>query len=227
MELGRKLTLAGLIGVVGRGTVAQACVATLIAFWFFAISFKERPFKKSSLNQIKSFSEFQLFAVLLVCTVLQSNSAVKGFSDELVTVEEYGEALKYLTILIIPVTLYLFIVNYRGDSEEEEGGKKLTWKQKKKQKIEKKKAKKKAELDKKQAKKDAKAEKKSKKKNGPPAQIIKNPMMSGMRGNEIANPLAMGSDSDEDESENIGVASPKAGALADDMEIEQVVKHDD
>ena len=48
MELGRKLTLAGLIGVVGRGTVAQACVATLIAFWFFAISFKERLSAPSS-----------------------------------------------------------------------------------------------------------------------------------------------------------------------------------
>ena len=105
VELGRKLTLAGLIGVVGRGT---ALVATLIAFWFFAISFKERPFKKGSLNKIKSFSEFQLFAVLLICTVMQSNSAVKGFSDEIVTVEGYGEALKYLTLMILPLTVYFF-----------------------------------------------------------------------------------------------------------------------
>ena len=145
------------------GGLAQAFVATLIAFWFFAISFKEQPFKKGSLNKIKSFSEFQLFAVLLVLTVMQSNSAVKGFSDEIVTVEEYGEALKYLTLMILPVTAYLFITTYRGDDEdEEEGGKKkLTWKEKKKAA---KKKKKEDELNKKQAKKDNKSGKKHKKK---------------------------------------------------------------
>ena len=42
VELTRKLILSGLIGVVGRGTVAQAVAGTLIAFYFFAISYREQ-----------------------------------------------------------------------------------------------------------------------------------------------------------------------------------------
>ena len=53
VELGRKLILSGLIGVVGRGSVAQACVATMIGFFFFSISYKEQPFKKDALNEWK------------------------------------------------------------------------------------------------------------------------------------------------------------------------------
>jgi len=35
--------LSGLIGVFGRGSVAQAAVATLVSFFFFTIVFREMP----------------------------------------------------------------------------------------------------------------------------------------------------------------------------------------
>ena len=89
--------------VVGRGSVAQSCVATMIGFFFFSISFKEQPFKRDALNKIKCFSEFQLFAVLLVCTVMQANTAAPDFDDEMVDMDMYGDVLQGLTLLIIPV----------------------------------------------------------------------------------------------------------------------------
>ena len=71
VELTRKLILSGLIGVVGRGTVAQAVAGTLIAFYFFAISYREQPFRSRGLNRIKIFSELQLFwCVRCTSTVL-------------------------------------------------------------------------------------------------------------------------------------------------------------
>ena len=56
----RKLILAGLIGLAGRGTVFQTVVATLISFMFFAFSFREMPYNTRRLNAVKTFSEFQL-----------------------------------------------------------------------------------------------------------------------------------------------------------------------
>ena len=60
MELIRKLILAGLIGFVGRGTVLQTVLATVVAFMFFGISFREMPYGTSRLNTLKVLSEFQL-----------------------------------------------------------------------------------------------------------------------------------------------------------------------
>ena len=53
IELFRKLVLAGLISLIGRGSIAQSVVATLIAFYFFAISYREQPFISMRLNNIK------------------------------------------------------------------------------------------------------------------------------------------------------------------------------
>ena len=61
VELARKLLLAGLIGVAGRGSILQAVVATLISFAFFAVSFREMPFDTARLNLIKIISEFQMW----------------------------------------------------------------------------------------------------------------------------------------------------------------------
>ena len=60
VELARKLILAGLIGIAGRGSILQAVVATLISFAFFAVSFRELPFDTPRLNLIKIISEFQM-----------------------------------------------------------------------------------------------------------------------------------------------------------------------
>ena len=99
-ELARKLILAGLVGLVGRGSIAQAAVATVIAFLFFAVSVREQPYKKSTMNWIKLFSEFQIFGVLLMCVVLQAEAV--GFETEVVTVEVYGVIQTVLTLAIVP-----------------------------------------------------------------------------------------------------------------------------
>ena len=61
VELSRKLILAGVIGLVQRGTIAQTVAATLISFIYFAASVWAQPFKSLRLNWIKIFSEFQLY----------------------------------------------------------------------------------------------------------------------------------------------------------------------
>ena len=60
VELIRKLILAGLIGLVGRGTVLQIVVATVISFVFFALAFREMPYNSARLNTVKVLSELQL-----------------------------------------------------------------------------------------------------------------------------------------------------------------------
>ena len=57
VELSRKLILSGLIGLFGRGTIAQTFAAVAISFLFFALSVKAQPFKTDKLNRIKVFSE--------------------------------------------------------------------------------------------------------------------------------------------------------------------------
>jgi hypothetical protein len=111
-ELARKLILAGLIGLVGRGSIAQAVVATIIAFFFFAVSVREQPYKKPTMNWIKLFSEFQIFAVLLMCVVLQAEAV--GFETEVVTVEVYGAIQTVVTLAIVPVVLYFLVGSIRG-----------------------------------------------------------------------------------------------------------------
>ena len=71
------------------------------------------------LNKIKAFSEFQLFAVLLVCTLMQANLAPAGFAGELIGMDGYGEILKFLTMMILPVTLWFTFCAGDADAEKE------------------------------------------------------------------------------------------------------------
>ena len=104
--MARKLILSGVIGLAGRGTVAQSASAMLISFYFFAISFKYEPFEKPTLNRIKAFSEFQIFAILAVCTIIQAVSAGVDFdSEEALTIDGYGTLLIYLTLAFVPITV--------------------------------------------------------------------------------------------------------------------------
>jgi hypothetical protein len=53
VELSRKLMLSGFLGFVGRGSVFQAVIGTVLAFVYFALNFHHRPFNSKSLNGIK------------------------------------------------------------------------------------------------------------------------------------------------------------------------------
>jgi hypothetical protein len=77
VELARKLTLTGLISVFNRGSITQTVLATLVSFFFFASSIRQQPFDNMQLNWIKCYSEFQIFGILLVCVVLQTDANVR------------------------------------------------------------------------------------------------------------------------------------------------------
>ena len=60
------------------------------------------------LNAVKIFSEFQLFAILLVCVVLQTNEV--GFASEVVTLQAYEVMQVVLTAAMAPVALFFVVV---------------------------------------------------------------------------------------------------------------------
>jgi hypothetical protein len=115
-----ELILSGLIGLSGRGTILQSFVAVLISFFFFALNVKQRPFKREMLNRIKIFSEVQLFVVLLVCVVLQTDHAglpETGFA----TADFYGGCQLFITISILPVVLIAVVLRFRRRKLKQEG----------------------------------------------------------------------------------------------------------
>lgn len=120
----RKLALSGLIGLFERGSVLQCVCATMISFFFFAFSFRERPFEEDNLNIVKICSEFQVFAILLICVVIQTRQV--DFSAETASLEDYGSAQVYLTLAIMPISIWVVakrvkdIVEETDDSDEED-----------------------------------------------------------------------------------------------------------
>jgi hypothetical protein len=184
VELSRKLVLSGLVGLVGRGTIAQSTACTFISFFYcpdrrgqssalsvflcksvlyggfvwacralkhqkrrfparaVAASYRHTPYNSAALNTVKLFSElaaglgrfvalyyrsstsyrisssvcevtirpnprFQVFGILLLCTVLQTVRV--DFSTEYFTPEDYGIALIFLCVMIFPITIYLIV----------------------------------------------------------------------------------------------------------------------
>eukprot|EP01047_Picozoa_sp_COSAG01_P049848 COSAG01_NODE_4981_length_4573_cov_2.672105_2_plen_1101_part_00 len=108
VELARKLLLSGLISVLGRGSVAQAAMAALISFFFFAVTVNAKPFKSRTLNGIKIFSEVQLFVVLQVCVILQTKG---DLSSEAITAEGYGVLQTIATLSLLPIIVGLVAYN--------------------------------------------------------------------------------------------------------------------
>ena len=119
IELMRKLALSGLIGLVGRGTVAQCVLASMMAFGFFGLSLRCRPFAKTTLNTVKLVSEFQIFGVLLCCVVLQVNAM--GLENERIGEDGYGIALVTFCTMIIPVSLVFVYSSLQDVAEERKG----------------------------------------------------------------------------------------------------------
>jgi Ca2+/Na+ antiporter len=116
IELSRKLILTGLISLFQRGSIAQTVVATMLSFFFFALTIRAQPFQTKHLNIIKVVSEIQLFVILLVCCVLQTHS--QGFATETVTPEDYGQLQVFATVAVMPITAYLLIVGLRDVESE-------------------------------------------------------------------------------------------------------------
>ena len=66
------------------------------------------------MNQVKAVTEFQIFTILLICCVLQTNTATKdqNFDTEVVTVETYGYIQIGLALLMVPVAVYSLYRNF-------------------------------------------------------------------------------------------------------------------
>jgi hypothetical protein len=60
----------------------------------------------------RSVSEFLVFIVLLVSTVLQTNG--NDFSHEAISIHDYGTVLMLLTLIIIPITVFFVIDNIKS-----------------------------------------------------------------------------------------------------------------
>ena len=95
--------LSGFVSFMGAGSIAQSVAATLISFFFFACTIKQMPFEAHHLNMIKIFTEFQIFGILLVCIVLQTNE--QGFAAEAITIDGYGTLQTLLTVSVLPITV--------------------------------------------------------------------------------------------------------------------------
>ena len=112
VELFRKLLLSGILSLVGRGSIAQAALGTVISFAFFALHLSLLPYKSPTLNVIKAVSEIQIFAVLQLSVILQQHNV--GFDSEVVTVDDYGLMQTVATVLIAPVVICLIVYNVKG-----------------------------------------------------------------------------------------------------------------
>ena len=60
----------------------------------------------------RSVSEFLIFIVLLVSTVLQTNG--NDFSHEAISIHDYGTVLMLLTLIIIPITVFFVLDNIKS-----------------------------------------------------------------------------------------------------------------
>jgi hypothetical protein len=97
----------------------------MTSFAFCAISFREQPFNKPTMNHVKIFSEFQIFVVLLVCLIIQVLD--QGFESELVSIDAYGAIQTIAVIAIIPVVLYFLVRTCRdakakAEEDRDHGG---------------------------------------------------------------------------------------------------------
>merc|ERR1711871_605450 len=124
VELSRKLLLTGLMSLMMRGTITQVVVATVISFFYFAAAVACQPFEDHLLNVFKALSELQLFGILLICVVLQTND--KGIPEELgegdLTTDHYGAIQVGLTLVILPASIFFLCVAIKDLNAESEAG---------------------------------------------------------------------------------------------------------
>ena len=109
--MSRKLALTGIISLFERGSISQAVLAACISFFFFALTVKEQPYSKRHLNLIKIFTEAQLFGILLVIIVLQTND--RGLKAEKLQENDWGVIQIFLTVSTLPVILFSCAIGLR------------------------------------------------------------------------------------------------------------------
>ena len=114
VELVRKLTLTGLIGLLGRGSVCQTLGAVFVAVTFLTAHSWAQPFASSNLNVVKLISEFVILAVLIVCIIQQTYIASDDFNaEEAITIDGYGYVQTGLCLVLMPTTGFFVVKQLR------------------------------------------------------------------------------------------------------------------
>jgi hypothetical protein len=114
VELSRKMIMAGLLGLLGRGSIKQVAAAVITSFIFFAVALKEQPFESTGLNLVKVASEFQLFVVLLSCLVIQTD--VRGLTYQ--NTADIGTFQAVCAFAALPLVAYVVSLNLKAAKEE-------------------------------------------------------------------------------------------------------------
>jgi hypothetical protein len=114
VELSRKLILSGVIGMFRRGSITQIVAATSISFGFALFAYREQPYHTARMNFIKITSEIQLFLIMLLCVVLQTEA--QGVTRK--GLENLGNMQVVVCLSILPITaaaLAQGVVDMRDD----------------------------------------------------------------------------------------------------------------
>ena len=118
----RKLTLTGLISLLGKGTVSQLFVAILVAFFFFCVHIACAPCRQPEDNLLKGCADLELFFVMLVTLVKKlgeedhqvadENEVPDAFIGDLVKPKHY-DAMIVVSFAVNVVAAYIFVVLYK------------------------------------------------------------------------------------------------------------------
>ena len=84
----------------------------MISGFFLTLTVRILPFKSRALNGVKIFSEVQLFVVLQVCVILQTQGT--RLDAETITTASYGIVQTVATLSIVPVIAWLIVYNARA-----------------------------------------------------------------------------------------------------------------
>ena len=106
LDMIRKLALAGLVLVVGRGSVAQLSTAIALAFGFFAVQMRSWPYKVHSDNMFRAASELHVFIVITTALVLKNDLTI-----EIVTEDTYDFILFFSFLVLVPLAFVISVIS--------------------------------------------------------------------------------------------------------------------
>ena len=84
----------------------------MISGFFLTLTVRILPFKSRALNGVKILSEVQLFVVLLVCVILQTQGT--RLDAEMITTAGYGAIQTVATLVIAPAIAWMVLYNARA-----------------------------------------------------------------------------------------------------------------
>jgi len=120
VEYGRKFLLTGALIFVEQESVSQTFIGMSISFFFFALVSNRQPYMEQAADNLKMFSETQLFFTLLCSLMLQTD-----LSEQLVSRDVVDAVLVAVNAIAMPFVLVLAIVAAIAKKERKSGDKTL------------------------------------------------------------------------------------------------------